>query len=384
MNTQYGLIGGRLGHSFSPRIHRELGGYEYELQELQPEEVGPFLRDAAFRGINVTIPYKQTVMPFLDEISGEAQRIGSVNTVIRKPDGRLWGTNTDAAGFTGLLRRAGIRPEGRKCLVLGSGGASRTAVACLREMGAREVRVISRGGEDHYGNLERHRDAEILVNATPVGMYPDNGSAPLRLEIFPELRGVADLIYRPARTALLLEAESLGIPWVNGLYMLTEQARKACELFLGRSIPAAETDRVTGLLAAETANLILAGRDREQLAAVGQALADRTGRRLEDAEKMARKRSPDGTGKALRLAEAEALREAGADTGLILTLDETVAVRPENRDSLRQNGLIFRLGCPAEGDLWDTGIDIPGTDAAAGEILAALARLAPELNGLHP
>ncbi len=384
MNTQYGLIGGRLGHSFSPRIHRELGGYEYELQELQPEEVGPFLRDAAFRGINVTIPYKQTVMPYLDEISGDARRIGSVNTVIRKPDGRLWGTNTDAAGFTGLLRRAGIRPEGRKCLVLGSGGASRTAVACLREMGAREVRVISRGGEDHYGNLERHRDAEILVNATPVGMYPDNGSAPLRLEIFPELRGVADLIYRPARTALLLEAERLGIPWVNGLYMLTEQARKACELFLDRSIPASETDRVTGLLAAETANLILAGRDRELLAAVGQALADRTGRRLEDVEKMARKRNPGVTGEALRLAEAGALREAGADTGLILTLDETVAVRPENRDSLRQNGLIFRLGQPAEGDPWDAGIGTPEADAAAEEILAALKRLAPELNGLHP
>ena len=368
MRAEYGLIGGRLGHSFSPRIHRELGGYDYELVELKPEEVGTFLRTVPFRGINVTIPYKQTVIPFLDEISENARRIGSVNTILRRRDGSLIGDNTDDPGFRGMLRQAGIDPAGRKCLVLGSGGASRTVVACLGEMGAREVRVISRRGEDNYGNLEKHRDAEIIVNATPVGMYPDNGAAPLKLEAFPALQGVADLIYRPARTALLLEAERLGIRWVNGLYMLMEQARCACEIFLGRSLPEAETDRVTALLAADTANLILASPGGKAAAAAGRTLGERTGRKLADGAGMT-------GGK---------IREAGKETGLILTLDTETAAREEHRDALRQNGILFRLGEGREGDLWDACVRAADPVRAAEEILAALPRLAPGLNGLRP
>ena len=247
-NETFGLIGEKLGHSWSPPIHEALGGYAYRLIELRLEEVGPFLREKAFRGINVTIPYKQTVIPYLDELSPQAAAIGSVNTIVRREDGSLAGFNTDFGGFMALLRRAGLDPAGKKCLVLGSGGASKTVVACLREAGAAEVRVISRSGEDHYGNLDRHADACLIVNATPVGMFPRAGVSPVDLSLFPILEGVADLIYNPEKTALLQQAEALGLKWANGLYMLVEQARLACELFTGRPVPAERNEAVMELI----------------------------------------------------------------------------------------------------------------------------------------
>ena len=351
MRGMFGLIGEKLGHSFSPRIHRELGGYGYELVELRPEEVGGFLRKGDFRGINVTIPYKQTVMPFLDEISEKARRIGSVNTIVRDSDGKLHGYNTDYSGFQALLRRGKLAPEGQKCLVLGSGGASRTAVTCLKDMGAREVRVISRSGEDNYGNLERQRDAGLIVNATPVGMYPGNGKAPLRLRDLPEIRGAADLIYNPARTALMLEAESLGIPRINGLYMLVDQARKACELFTGRTIGEEETERVTGLLAAETANIVLIGMPGCGKSTVGRLLQEQTGRKLIDTDSLIENQAGMKCGEiireqgepAFRAMETEAIREAGKQSGAIIATGGGAVTREENRDLLRQNGLLFHL-----------------------------------------
>ena len=328
-----------------------MGGYPYELAELDPEEVGDFLKKGGFRGINVTIPYKKTVIPFLDWISPEAERIGSVNTIVRDPDGTLRGYNTDYEGFRSMLERAGIRPRGRKCLVLGSGGASRTAVCCLRDLGAREVTVISRRGEDNYGNLEKHRDAEILINATPVGMYPGNGAAPLRLEALPGLLGVADLIYNPARTALLLEARRRGIPWTNGLYMLTEQARIACEKFLGTPVDPAETERVAALLAAETANIVLIGMPGCGKTTVGRILAEKTGRRLVDTDRMIEEKAGIPCGEiirtrgeaAFRALETEAAREAGKASGSILATGGGIVTRGENRDLLCQNGLLIHL-----------------------------------------
>ena len=208
-----------------------------------------FLEARAFRGINVTIPYKQTVIPYLDTVSDQAREIGAVNTVVRDGQGKLHGYNTDFFGFDALMTHAGMDPAGKKCLVLGSGGASRAVTACLRHRGAGEIRVISRSGEDNYSNLDRHGDAAFLVNATPVGMYPKAGVSPVDLTLFPRLEGVLDLIYNPARTALLLQAEELGIPGENGLYMLVAQAKAAAELFLGRAIPESETGRVAGLMA---------------------------------------------------------------------------------------------------------------------------------------
>ncbi len=352
---EYGLIGGKLGHSFSPRIHRELAGYEYALKELRPEELESFLRKEPFRGINVTIPYKQAVIPFLDRLSERARAIGSVNTILKGPDGRLWGDNTDYAGFRELLRHAGMEPRGRKCLVLGSGGASRTAVACLKDLGAREVRVISRSGEDHYGNLDRHRDAEILVNATPVGMYPGNGEIPVHPELFPKLEGVADLIYNPARTALLLEAERLGIPCENGLRMLVAQAREAAGLFLGKPLPEAATDRVVSVLAAETANWVLIGMPGSGKSTLGRLLAERTGRPFADTDQLTEEKTGGLTcgaylrrygEEAFRRLETEAIRRAGAMTGAVIATGGGAVTRPENRDLLRQNGILFHLERP--------------------------------------
>ena len=419
MSGRFGLIGERLGHSFSPRIHREIGGYDYDLIELKPEEVGSFLKKGDFRGLNVTIPYKQTVMPFLDRISTEAERIGSVNTIVRETDGRLLGYNTDYSGFRGLLSRGGLRPEGQKCLVLGSGGASKTAAACLRDLGAREVRVISRSGEDNYGNLHLHRDAGLLVNATPVGMYPGNGEAPLNLTELPQLQGCADMIYNPARTALMLQAGRLGIPWINGLYMLTEQARKACELFLRREIDPEETERVTGILAAETANIVLIGMPGCGKTTVGRLLAEKTGRKLIDTDAMIEEKAGIPCGEiirtrgeeAFRRMETEAAAEAGKASGVLLATGGGIVTREENRDPLRQNGLLFHLirgmdertiepGRPLSDsrekwmrlaekrmplyESWrDCGIENGDPEAAAEEILKKLKELAPGLNGLR-
>ena len=226
---RFGLIGYPLKHSFSPKIHKRLGSWPYELHPLQPEELGPFLQAGEFSGLNVTLPYKTAVSPYCTELSPIAQRIGSVNTLLRRPDGTLYGHNTDYDGLRGLLEQAGLAREfmGRKVLVLGSGGASLTARTVAQDFGAGEVVVISRSGPDHYGNLDRHADARFILNTTPVGMYPNTGKAPLDLKLFPLCRGVCDIVYNPARTQLMLDAQRLDIPAVGGLGMLVGQAKAA-------------------------------------------------------------------------------------------------------------------------------------------------------------
>lgn len=199
----YGLLGEKLGHSYSPELHAQFADYEYRLFEVAPEKLGDFIRRGEFKGLNVTIPYKRTLWEICDELSPSAEAIGSVNTVVRREDGTLYGDNTDAAGFEGMVWKSKLPIEGRKCLVLGSGGASLTACYVLKKLNAAQVVVISRSGEDNYDNLERHADAAIIVNTTPVGMYPKTEAAPLDLRRFPHCEGVLDIIYNPARTALL-------------------------------------------------------------------------------------------------------------------------------------------------------------------------------------
>lgn len=228
---RYGLLGKVLGHSHSPRVHRLLGDYEYGLFEREEEDLGDFLRSGHFYGLSVTIPYKRAVMEYCRELSGRAKACRSVNTIVRRPDGSLYGNNTDYAGFAFTVDRSGISMDGLKAVVLGSGGVSGTVVRVLRDKGARQVVVISRSGEDNYGNLERHRDAEVVVNATPVGMFPNAGAAPVSLEAFPSCRAVFDLIYNPLRTRLMLQAEERGIPAFGGLPMLVAQAAEACRIF---------------------------------------------------------------------------------------------------------------------------------------------------------
>ena len=354
MTARYGLLGEKLGHSFSPQIHRELGGYDYALMEVAREALPAFFAARDFSAINVTIPYKQAVLPWLNSVSEAAQRIGAVNTIVKAADGGLHGYNTDYYGFTMMARRSGVPISGRKCLVLGSGGASKTVCVCLADMGAAEVTVISRSGPDNYENISRHADAQIIVNATPVGMYPNNGQSPVDLNGFPHLEGVLDLIYNPARTALLLQAEALGIPHLNGLYMLAAQAKQASELFRGTRIADSEIDRITALIAAQTANIVLIGMPGSGKTTVGSLLAAQMGRPFLDTDRMIEAQAGASCGDylrshgedAFRKLETEVLRQACKRSGCVIATGGGVVTRPENRDIMRQNGKIFHLMRP--------------------------------------
>ena len=215
---QCGLLGRTLGHSYSPQIHNMLADYGYRLFEIEPDALRAFLHSGEFSGLNVTIPYKKTVIPFCDSLSDRAKQLGAVNTLVRR-DGKLIGHNTDYFGFLSMVQKCGVSVFEKKALVLGSGGASATAVAVLQELGAK-VTVISRSGPDNYDNLDRHADAALIVNATPVGMYPNTEHAPVDLNGFTKLECVLDLIYNPANTKLLQQAQDKGIPCQNGLWML--------------------------------------------------------------------------------------------------------------------------------------------------------------------
>ena len=269
----YGLLGRKLGHSWSVPIHAALGNGAYRLLELEPDGLAPFLHRKDIGGLNVTIPYKRDVMPLCDEIDPAAEAIGSVNTIVRCADGKLVGYNTDIDGFLYMACRAGISLSGKKVVILGSGGASLTAQTAARQGGAAEVVVVSRFGPDNYDNLSRHADAEILVNATPVGMYPGNGQSPVDLSVFPVCQGVLDVIYNPRRTALLLQAEARSIPCSDGLPMLVAQAVAAEERFFNRSIPAGENERILVQLRREMTNLILIGMPGSGKTTVGEALS---------------------------------------------------------------------------------------------------------------
>ena len=349
MGKIYGLIGNPLGHSFSPQIHAGLGDYVYKLFPMEESEVGSFLERREFEAINVTIPYKQTVMPFCDRIAPEALKIGSVNTVVKESDGTLSGYNTDYFGFQLMLRRAGIEPCGKKCLVLGSGGSSKTVCCVLADMGARSVTVISRSGEDNYGNIEKHADAEIIVNTTPVGMYPKNCVAPVDLSIFSRLTGVADLIYNPEKTALLLQAERKGIPCTGGLYMLVAQGAKASELFHRTVYGGDVIERVYNEVNSKMRNITLVGMPGCGKSSVGRELAAMLGRELVDCDVYITEkwgRSPariiteDGEA-AFRRIETEALSELTKRSGLVLSTGGGCVTVPENHALLRQNGKVI-------------------------------------------
>ena len=346
-----GLLGRTLGHSYSPAIHAELGDYEYKLYEKEPQELAAFLQSGEFDALNVTIPYKKDVMAYCAELSPAARRIGSVNTLVRRKDGTLYGDNTDADGFAYMVKTSGVGVAGKKALVFGSGGASVTACDVLKTLGASSVTVISRSGPDNYENLDRHADAEILVNTTPVGMYPKNGVSAVDLEKFPDCRGVFDVVYNPARTALLLQAEKLGIRHAGGLSMLVAQARRASELFTGSQIANAEIVRIERKLAREMQNIVLVGMPGCGKSVVGAALAKRLGRPLLDSDALvtqtAKTPIPEifrmqGEG-AFRALETQALRELGKRSGAVIATGGGSVLREENYDLLHQNGVIVWL-----------------------------------------
>ena len=348
-----GLLGRKLGHSYSPMLHALLGDYEYLLYEREPDQVGDFLLHGDWDALNVTIPYKKTVVPYMSELSEAAAALQSVNTILRRADGSLYGDNTDVYGFSYMLRRSGARPDGKKALVLGSGGASVTVCQVLRKLGAQVV-VVSRSGEDNYENLSRHRDARLIVNATPVGMYPQNGSAPLSLRGFPACESVLDLIYNPDRTALLLEAEELGIPHANGLSMLAAQAKRGSELFTGRTLDDGEIERAISALQRSLQNIVLIGMPGCGKSTVARRLSEALNRPVYETDRMIEERAGMSIPKifetqgedAFRALETEVLRDVGKLSGAILSTGGGCVTRAENYAPLHQNGRIVWLRRP--------------------------------------
>ena len=347
---EYGLLGERLGHSFSPQIHRDLAGYDYQLLPTPPEAVEDLFARRAFQGLNVTIPYKRMVMPLCDEIDPRAAAIGAVNTVVNQ-NGRLTGYNTDIDGFLYMARRAGVDMAGKKVVILGSGGTSRTARAAAGELGAREIVTVSRHGEDNYQNLSRHADAQVLVNTTPVGMYPNWGQSPVSLESFPALEGVLDVVYNPLRTALLLQAEERGLPRSCGLPMLVAQAKRAAELFTGQNINDSRTEAVLHGLREQLTSIVLIGMPGCGKTTVGRALAEKLGRTFVDLDEEIVRRAGTSIpeifareGEAgFRERESALVREFGERTGLVVSTGGGVVTRRENYIPLKQNGLLLHL-----------------------------------------
>ena len=345
----YGLLGRTLRHSYSPQIHALLGDYEYRLFEVEPQDLEAFLKKREFGGINVTIPYKKDVLPYLSGISDNAKRIGAVNTIIVKEDGGLYGDNTDYDGFLCLVQKSGFQVKGKKALVLGTGGASLPISAVLSDLGAREVVFISRSGENNYQNLSRHADADLIVNTTPVGMYPNNLQAPLSLSEFPRLSGVLDIVYNPQKTKLILDAERLGIPAYSGLLMLVAQGKRAAELFLGHDIPDSETDRIFKKLSTEMQNIVLVGMPGCGKTTVGKALAEQLNRPFFDADEEILKRTGksaeawiEACGEAVfRQKETEVLESLCKQSGTVIATGGGAVTVPENADILRQNSIVF-------------------------------------------
>lgn len=350
---KYGLIGEKLGHSYSKIIHEKLGNSEYILTEVPKDEIEEFFKKADFSGINVTIPYKKAALGACHKLSDTAREIGSVNTVIKLADGTLFGDNTDAFGFEYMLDSKGIDPKGQKCIVLGSGGSSVMATYVLRKKGAASVTVISRSGEDNYENISKHYGAGIVVNTTPVGMYPGNGQAPLDITCFKNCKGVADLIYNPKKTALILAAEKQNIPCVSGLVMLVAQAKRAHELFFDKKD---DTDvlSLAGKISADMSNIVLIGMPGVGKSTVGKIIAKKLSRKFIDTDEEIVKRQgksiPDifaTEGEAgFRKIESLVLADVCKMSGCVIACGGGVVTVPENIDVIRQNSTVFRIERP--------------------------------------
>ena len=346
---KFGLIGEKLGHSYSPLIHSKFGDYEYELCEAKEEELEALLKKEEYGGFNITIPYKKTVLKLCDEISDTARAIGSVNTIIRSEDGKLKGYNTDYDGFIYLLKAAKIDVKGMKCMVLGSGGASLTVQTVLADMGASEIVIISRKGENNYENINRHFDSEIIVNTTPVGMYPGNGRTPVNLDDFKNCRGVVDLIYNPNKTKLVLDAMAKSLPATGGLAMLVAQAKESSEFFQNKKIEDEEIENAIDEVRSETLNAILIGMPGAGKTLLGKEIADRMGREFVDIDDMIVEHEGmsipeifEKQGESyLRKVETEMLEQACVKTGLVIATGGGIVKKKLNYNIIKQNGVVI-------------------------------------------
>lgn len=344
---QCGLLGRKLGHSYSPAIHSMLADYSYQLFEVEPDALEGFLKKAEFSGLNVTIPYKKAVIPFCDELSDTAKRLGAVNTIVRR-NGKLIGHNTDYFGFMSMVQRTGICTKGKKALVLGSGGASATAVCVLQEMGAETI-VISRSGENNYDNLEKHKDAAIIVNATPVGMFPNTEQTPLSLDIFPDLECVLDLIYNPANTMLLQQAQKRNICNQNGLWMLVAQAKESAQWFSGHLIEDTIMKNVYHAVRNSMESVMLIGMPGCGKSTIGKILAEKSGKTFFDADAVIVDRAgisipeifANSGEEGFRKLETEVLSELGKKSGAIISTGGGCITRIENYRHLHLNSKII-------------------------------------------
>lgn len=345
-----GLLGRKLSHSYSPAIHAAFGDYSYGLFEMEPAELKNFFAKKNFHGINVTIPYKQAVMEFCAEISPVAREIGSVNTIVKKSGGSLFGDNTDAAGFEHMVDLLGVPVAGAKVIIFGSHGSSLSVQYVMKRRGAGEIIVVAI--EDNRPEfLARHADAEILVNCTPVGMYPNVGAGepPVSLEFFPALRGVLDVVYNPARTWLMMDAEDREIPVVGGLTMLVGQAAVSSEIFTGQAIPAKKVQSVVKNLRRRMENIILIGMPGSGKSTHGKLLAEKLNRKFIDAdaeiEKSAGRTIPEifelEGENGFRARETEILAQFGKESGLVIATGGGCVTREENFRHLHQNGIII-------------------------------------------
>lgn len=352
LTTPYATIGRKLPHSYSGLIHRKFNKYDFSLLELEPEEVRDFMLHGEYRGITITIPYKQVALEVSDVASESARRIGCANTLVRRNDGTLCADNTDYPGFLYMTRRAGISFKGAKVLILGSGGTSLTTRTVVADEGAREVVIVSRTGQVNYSNVrELHGDADIVINATPVGMYPDTAAKPLNLEEFPHLKALVDVIYNPMRTRLTQQALRLGLPVADALRMLVAQAFYAMELFLGEKQDERMIDDVTSAIRRDTANVVLIGMPGSGKTTIGKAVAEKLGREFVDMDAVVEAR----TGKSIqsifaeageaefRRLEAEAIVDYSKRSSLVIATGGGAVMAEENRLNLAQNSFVFLL-----------------------------------------
>lgn len=347
----YGLIGEKLGHSFSAEIHNLLGLNSYKLYELQKNELENFIKNPALGGINVTIPYKRDVMEFCDSISDEARGIGSVNTIVRGDDGTLHAYNTDEIGFEYMVRNAGISFSGAKVLIMGAGGTSLTACYAAKKMGAEQIVVMSRRGAVNFSDMEKHLDSDIVVNTTPVGMYPNNLISLADLKQFKKLSGVVDVVYNPHRTLLILQARELKIPYTDGLDMLVYQAKAAEELFFGKKIDDSVCASIAAKLRQRMDNIVLIGMPGSGKSSIGQALADISGKKYVDLdveiEKIAGMSVSDIFSRygerRFRELERETVKVFGRESGLIIACGGGVVLNESNFSPLKQNGRIYYI-----------------------------------------
>jgi len=356
---RYGLIGEKLGHSFSKIIHEQLADYTYDLIPLTKEELDIFMTEKQFSALNVTIPYKETVIPYLDEVNAHAMKIGAVNTIVNR-DGKLTGYNTDFYGFRYMLQHNGIDVQNKKALVLGKGGASKAVIAVLEELGVKEILTVyykenpeTITYEECYQN---HTDAEIIVNTTPVGMYPKADDCPIDLGRFPHLSGVADVVYNPLRTQLIIEAEKRGINAAGGLEMLVAQAKYAAEIFLNTKIEDNRIDEIHAALVKERSNLVLIGMSGGGKTSLGRKAAKKLGKAFVDTDEEIVKRigmpiadffAQEGEA-AFREIETEVLHEFSAQNNMVISTGGGIVKNPLNVEYLKRNGHIIWLKRDAE------------------------------------